>query len=202
MICLGADGGKNHFSVAIIDVTDTTITPIYSTMIKNTVMHLKDGTEKDKRSKLKHAQSLSFSLSMPLYQKEISKLLTKYKPQIVCAERYQAGRGASGSGTNVEIISSMNYGLMLAAHNRKASPLLITASQWKNCWNRNEELDLKEFMYKEWAKILCKKNFNHPLDSALIAIYGAQKSYPQIQTKEAVIAFMKHLANVIDTTER
>jgi len=165
---LGADPGKNNFGYSIVKVK---FEPPFryqiakTGLVKNVVYDLTKGVR---------AQSKAF-------RKEVGSILKEYEVDVLIAERYQ-NRGRM-MGNTIELV---NYMLGVMDSLRTQDFVLITASQWKNAFNRH--YDLKEF-YKEIPMI------PHRIDAALIAIYGSYQ-YLDNQAKQYDFLSKKGLATL------
>lgn len=96
------------------------------------------------------------------FENEIQTLMDKFGVDIIIAERFM-NRGRNGN--TGELVSFM-LGIMMKMEDIHLT--LITAAQWKNAFNKLQ--DLKE-MYKEMKK-RCKME-PHPIDAACMSIYAA-----------------------------
>lgn len=96
------------------------------------------------------------------FENEIQTLIDKYGVDIIIAERFM-NRGRNGN--TGELVSFM-LGIMMKMSDIHLT--LITAAQWKNAFNKLQ--DLKE-LYKEMKK-RCKLE-PHPIDAACMSIYAA-----------------------------
>lgn len=114
------------------------------------------------------------------FKREVRKIIRKHKPTHLIAERYQT-RGPKG--TNVELVNVM-LGLLLSVGIRNTC--LITASQWKNRWNKVYKLN--DF-YEEAGVVV------HQIDAVNIAFYGASVWFelPFFQQLGNMDAFIKKL---------
>ena len=96
------------------------------------------------------------------FMEEIARWVEKFEPKAIIAERFQT-RG--NGGPLIEMVSVM---LGLLAGKYETLPVkLITASTWKNAFNRRHQCDLRE-MYPD---VLTPP---HAFDSCLIGIYGLE----------------------------
>lgn len=114
------------------------------------------------------------------FKREVRKIIRKHKPTYLIAERYQT-RGPKG--TNVELVNVM-LGLLLSVGIKNTC--LITASQWKNQWNKVYKLD--DF-YQEAGVVV------HQIDAVNIAFYGASVWFgvPFFQQLSNLDVFIKKL---------
>lgn len=103
---------------------------------------------------------------MNAFKAEIRKLKKTYSVNFVIAERFMT-RGGQSMGTTIEVVTFM---LALLAHVGIKEYQFITAAQWKNQWNRHN--DLKEF-YKSMPFP------PHPIDATGIALYGASQQFAE-----------------------
>ena len=97
------------------------------------------------------------------FLKEIDYWVSNFNCKAIIAERYQA-RGIRGNSG--ELISMM-MGIVLQRY-RKLDIQFVTAASWKNDWNRNHDIDLKD-LYK-----VCRTT-PHQLDATLIGAYFLQQ---------------------------
>jgi len=104
---------------------------------------------------------------------EITAIDKKYGPfDAMCFERFQS-RGLGGN--TIEAISIMIGVMAFYCHKKKIPFFAITASQWKNAFNRECEPKLKD-LYDEF-KLTSKKSKKaiHEFDSMLIGVYTFYK---------------------------
>lgn len=120
---------------------------------------------------------------MNAFKSEIRKLKKTYSVDSVIAERFMT-RGASSQGTTIEVIAFM---LACLAHVGIKKFQVITAAQWKNQWNRQN--DLKAF-YKSLPFP------PHPIDATGIALYGASQQFAED------IPCFKALENIKELTKQ
>lgn len=96
------------------------------------------------------------------FENELQELVDTYGVNIIIAERFM-NRGRNGN--TGELVSFM-LGIMMKMEDVHLT--LITAAQWKNAFNKIQ--DLKE-LYKE-MKTRCRMEA-HPIDAACMSIYSA-----------------------------
>lgn len=96
------------------------------------------------------------------FENEINALIEKYGVDVIIAERFM-NRGRNGN--TGELVSFM-LGIMMKIPDIHLT--LITAAQWKNAFNKIQ--DLKE-LYKE-MKAECRLE-PHPIDAVCMSIYSA-----------------------------
>ena len=117
---------------------------------------------------------VDFKLSRESFLAEIDRWVKVFRPQAIIAERFQT-RG--NGGPLIEFVS-----VMLGLLGGRYYPLptkLITASTWKNSFNRRFQPEL-ERMYPDAEKLDLKliypdlKMTPHAFDSSLIGIYGLE----------------------------
>jgi Holliday junction resolvasome RuvABC endonuclease subunit len=143
---LGLDPGKdNHaFCVCQFDIeTGLKYKLVTTGMIKCTIKELIGISAKEEAKK---------------YRRELQALVKKYDVDVIIAERFQ-NRGRM-FGNSSELVNIM-LGVLL---NINVEVRLITASQWKNAFNKI--YTLKDF-YKEVPLVA------HRIDASLIGIYGS-----------------------------
>lgn len=104
-----------------------------------------------------------FSKERKLFLEEISSWVAKGKPKAIVAERFQS-RGLRG--TTIECVC-----MMLGMLSMFDLPVLfITASTWKNRYQKRFNIDLRE-IYREISPA------PHQLDSALIGCFGVETGF-------------------------
>jgi ribosomal protein L7Ae-like RNA K-turn-binding protein len=143
---LGLDPGKTNHAWSIVQVdikTGLKYKIVTSGMIVNTVTDL---------------IGISAKVEAVKYRKELRAIVKEYGVNVIIVERFQ-NRGRM-FGNNSELVNIM-IGVLL---NLNVEIRLITASQWKNSFNKI--YDLKSF-YKEIPLVA------HRVDSSLIGIYGS-----------------------------
>ena len=113
-----------------------------------------------------------------LFVSEVQAWIKRFKPQAIIAERFQS-RGLRG--TTIECVSMMLG--MLSMMNLPFT--FITASTWKNQYQRRFAVDLRE-VYKEIAVV------PHILDSALIGCFGLERLNGELEFE---------LSDIIDDVE-
>lgn len=153
---LGIDPGKTNcaFSVVRIKLTPFKYKVMAHGMIKNPVNELTGG-------------SVALHGRYNKFKSEIRKLKRTFKVDAIFAERFMT-RGGSSMGTTIEVVSIM---LCLLSHVGVKTVQLFTAAQWKNQWNKHN--DLKEF-YKSMHPMPA-----HSIDATGIALYGATQLFPE-----------------------
>ena len=109
---------------------------------------------------------------MNAFKNEARRLKRKYKLDAIFAERFMT-RGGSSMGTTIEVVSAM---LVLLAHIGVRRVLYLTAAQWKNEWNKWN--DLKAFYDEMKAE---QGMPPHIVDATGIALYGASKELPDLE---------------------
>lgn len=153
MRILSGDPGKVNFALTVLDVEgkrlDIMGTRMFGSPIQNLTGDLGAVTSK--------------------FLKEIAAIDKQYGPfDAMCFERFQS-RGLGGN--TIEAISIMIGVMALYCMKKKIPFFAITASQWKNAFNRECDPKLKE-LYDEF-KLTSKKSKKaiHEFDSMLIGIY-------------------------------
>lgn len=101
-----------------------------------------------------------FTHEKDLFLQEVNSWISLYKPNAIIAERFQS-RGLRG--TTIECVCIM-LGLLASLN---LPILLVTASTWKNRYQRRFNVNLRE-IYKEIQVA------PHQLDSCLIGCYGIE----------------------------
>lgn len=145
---VGLDPGKNNFGFSVVKVKfepPFRYKVVTTGLVENVVYDLTKGIRFQSRP----------------FKKEVSSLLRSNGADVLIAERYQ-NRGRM-MGNTIELV---NYMLGVMDSLRVQDYVVITASQWKNAFNRH--YDLKEF-YKEIPLV------PHRVDATLIALYGAHQ---------------------------
>jgi Holliday junction resolvasome RuvABC endonuclease subunit len=108
-----------------------------------------------------HDLTTQVDVQLAAYSSEVRALLTNYKVDALCMERYQA-RGMKG--TTIELVNLM-IGATLAEARRTGRVKIfrtIPASQWKNAWNRIGDLEAY------YQKVTCVV---HQADAVGIGVY-------------------------------
>lgn len=100
-----------------------------------------------------------------LFLKEIARWVSLFKPQALIAERFQT-RG--NGGPLIELVSVM-LGLLNGTYPELPFKF-ITASTWKNAFNRRHQVDLKD-LYTQLRMPA------HSFDATLIGIYGLELGF-------------------------
>lgn len=152
MLIAGIDPGSRNFAITVIDDNKKVIK---TTLIQNAIRNLTNTPTKKE----------------PLiFRQQVSRFLKEIRPYLIdldylLIERFQ-GRGLRGS--QGEMVSVM-IGLLVAdCRKHKIKYTLLTASQWKNHFNRlYKEYNLNDLY--ETAKAYKLKP--HTIDSFLIACY-------------------------------
>jgi hypothetical protein len=143
---LGLDPGKSNFAFAVTEVK-LKLPFRYrfheTGMIENTVTDLTGALISQKEA----------------FKAEIGGLIAKYDVDVIVAERFM-NRGRMGGNTG-ELVSFM---LGVLSEFEVEDLMLLTAAQWKNAFNRVQDLDA---LYKESELV------PHRIDAANISIYGA-----------------------------
>lgn len=152
---LSGDPGKVNFALTVTEVNGKKLDIIGTRMFSNPIQDLTG----DLATVIKN------------FTKELIEIDKQYGPfDGVCFERFQS-RGLGGN--TIEAISIM-IGVAAFYFQKKKVPFFaITASQWKNAFNRHA--DLKE-LYKEYNLTSKKsKKAIHEYDSMLIGLYTFYK---------------------------
>lgn len=111
---------------------------------------------------------VSFGVQRNEFLAEIDKWIAVYQPHGIVVERFQT-RGQS-SGPLIEYV-----GVMVGLLGGYRMPIkAITASTWKNAWNRRFDPLTLDQMYKE-----CNIT-PHQLDASFIGIFGLEKGIGQL----------------------
>ncbi len=150
MRILSGDPGKVNFALAVIDVKKK-VQVVGTRMCANPVQHL-------------HLDVVSEARA---FMAELEYLNDNYGPfDGMCFERFQS-RGLKGN--TVEAISLMLGLLVIFAEKHNIPIMLITASQWKNAFNKT--MDLKG-LYADY-KLTSKKSPKaiHEFDASLQGLY-------------------------------
>jgi Holliday junction resolvasome RuvABC endonuclease subunit len=153
MIILGGDPGSKNFAVSIVEFHNRKLTCLGSKMLVNT-LHKYDDTMPDQFS---------------AFIREIADIRDTFKPDAAIMERYQT-RG--NGGNTIEFVSMMNA--LMFRTIRRSSPVLVTASTWKNAATR-AGIDLKA-LYLEYkmTSVYCPKTI-HEFDATMMAVFRLYK---------------------------
>lgn len=117
---------------------------------------------------------VEFKVALKKFMDEIHPWVALYKPKAIIAERFQT-RG--NGGPLIELVSVMLG--VLSGYYYPMPVKLITASTWKNSFNRRFQPELGS-MYPDAEKLDLKliypelKMTPHAFDSSLIGIYGLE----------------------------
>jgi hypothetical protein len=99
-----------------------------------------------------------------LFSQEIARIIEKYRPTMLCAERFQ-NRGFRAGGIQIEVVNLMLGAIASMPHfDQEVELKLVSPIVWKAAIKR--QFDLKAY-YK-----LCRFPV-HEFDSTLIGMYGA-----------------------------
>lgn len=178
---LSFDPGVSNFAWSVVEVRRPFAAKVVASgMLYNTVKTFSDDLQRDV------ADFLS----------EVTSLFTTYKPDHFIMERFQA-RGMKG--TTIELVNLMLGAFLSWLTERQFSfkhrVKLITASQWKNEWNRNSDLDK---IYKRTSVV------PHQVDAVGIALYGAYywfKDKPFANIKKLESKIVKEIDSTNDGHE-
>lgn len=151
MRVLSGDPGKVNFALSVQEFKDKRITVLGTRMFQNPI------------------QNLHYDMRQPTkeFLQELEQMWKLYGPfDAMCFERFQS-RGLGGN--TIEAISLMLGVISFFALKKKCPLDLITASQWKNAFNRH--MDLKGF-YADY-NLSSKKSVKaiHEFDASLIGVY-------------------------------
>lgn len=155
MRILSGDPGKVNFALTVLDIQGTKLeimgTRMFGSPIQNLTGDLGSVTKK--------------------FIDEIAAIDKQYGPfDGVCFERFQS-RGLGGN--TIEAISIMIGVIAFYCQKKKIPFFAITASQWKNAFNRHADL---KGLYKEYNLTSKKsKKAIHEYDSMLIGMYTFYK---------------------------
>lgn len=142
---LALDPGSRNMGISVVGIKDGKPVILANSVMTNPVNTLVD-----------------FAEARVKFMEEIARWVEKFEPKAIIAERFQT-RG--NGGPLIEMVSVM---LGLLAGKYETLPVkLITASTWKNAFNRRHQCDLRE-MYPD---VLTPP---HAFDSCLIGIYGLE----------------------------
>lgn len=149
--CIGIDPGIKNHAVSIMDITfrprGMDVKVIKSGILKNPVFDL----------------NTDVVAQCQLYCNEMTRIIEKYNPVMVCAERFQ-NRGFRAGGSQMEAVNVMLGALSCLPHFDNVQLKLVSPVVWKSAVKRHFEL-------KEHYK-LCRFPV-HEFDAGLIGIYGA-----------------------------
>ena len=141
---LSVDPGTRNFGIACVGVRGNKVDIIANAVLTNPMYNIAD----------------NFPMQKKLFLDEIGMWLAMYKPDAIIGERFMT-RGLGGP--LIEIVSMMNG--MLSMLIPDAPFKVISASTWKNKWNRRFKTQLDQ-MYKR------VRTTPHQLDAGLIGCYG------------------------------
>lgn len=150
MRVLSGDPGKVNFALAVVDIKKK-LTIVGTKMCEHPVQ----------------AMHLDVVAAAQEFLQELDDLWDTYGPfDAVCFERFQS-RGLGGN--TIEVISLMLGLVAVFAHKHGIPAFFITASQWKNAFNRT--MTLKQ-LYEDY-KLTSKKSPKaiHEFDATLIGVY-------------------------------
>lgn len=153
MITAGCDLGMKNFAISIVRKRKNTFKILHAKMVKNLVTSMKENVLEQR-----------FAFYM-----EIKKVLVKYRPTELIAERFMV-RGRFG-GSIAECLNFMIGTLAGLCHKLKIKFRAITASQWKNSFQH--AMNKKLIGLYKYLKPLPP----HIVDSALQATYGITPKY-------------------------
>lgn len=151
MRILSGDPGKVNFALSVQEFKDKRINILGTRMFQHPIQNL----HLDMRQPVKE------------FMKELEDIWKRYGPfDAMCFERFQS-RGLGGN--TIEAISLMLGVLSMFALKKNCPIDLITASQWKNAFNRT--MNLKE--YYAHYNLTSKKSRKaiHEFDASLIGVY-------------------------------
>ncbi|ARW58862.1 Holliday junction resolvase [Erwinia phage vB_EamM_Y3] len=151
MRILTGDPGKVNFALSVQEFKDNRIDILGTRMFHSPI------------------QNLHYDMREPTkaFMKELEDMWKQYGPfDAMCFERFQS-RGLGGN--TIEAISLMLGVASVFALKKKCPIDLITASQWKNAFNRT--MNLKE--YYALHNLTSKKSRKaiHEFDASLIGVY-------------------------------
>lgn len=151
MRILTGDPGKVNFALSAQEFNGNRINVLGTRMFQNPIQHL----QYDMRKPVKE------------FLKELEAIWKQYGPfDAMCFERFQS-RGLGGN--TIEAISLM-LGVLSYFAMKKNCPIdLITASQWKNAFNRH--MVLKEYYEKHNLTSKKSRKAIHEFDASLIGVY-------------------------------
>ena len=157
MRILAGDPGKVNFALSIIDIDDKTnkLEIIGTKMCENPVQRMHENVVE---------QSQAFLAELRALNKEYGKF------DALTFERFQS-RGLGGN--TIEVISLMIGLASVFAAEENISAMFITASQWKNAFNR--KLVLNDLYNDYKLKSVKSPKTIHEFDSSLIGFYTFYK---------------------------
>ena len=157
---IGLDPGQKNFSLTVQTVSKKKLSIKKTSIIPYTIENLKNKPQKEKNRNLPE-----FIEQFKDFVSYTDEILNYWKPDIVCIERFQ-GRGIKGSlGERINymiscwIIKSLSFGTEV---------YIITPAEWKNKFDKNYVLSLKNFYNNAEANGIP----NHCVDSFLIGNYS------------------------------
>lgn len=149
---LACDPGTRNFGIACVGVKNGKPDVIANALLTNPITQFTNGFLGQRRA----------------FSKELRRWFDLYEPNLVIAERFQT-RG--NGGPTIELVSAMNMLLGLIRADRPVK--YIPASQWKVAFNRRWGDEELKSMYEDCLTLA------HPLDAALIGIYGLEYALNQ-----------------------
>jgi len=154
---LSLDPGSKHFGIACVGMKDNKPVVLANSVLTAPLNSM-----------------VEFNSLRHVFLAEISRWINHFEPHAIVIERFQT-RG--NGGPLIELVSSM-IGLLGGMYSHL--PIrAITASTWKNAFNRRFQEELGD-MYPEAEKLdlklvyPCVKTAPHPFDASLIGVYGLE----------------------------
>ncbi|QZE59467.1 Holliday junction resolvase [Erwinia phage pEa_SNUABM_2] len=151
MRILSGDPGKVNFALSVQEFKDKRITVLGTRMFQHPI------------------QNLHYDMRQPTkeFLAELELMWKLYGPfDAMCFERFQS-RGLGGN--TIEAISLMLGVISFFALKKKCPLDLITASQWKNAFNRT--MDLKGYYAEHNLTSKKSRKAIHEFDASLIGVY-------------------------------
>lgn len=154
LVILAGDPGTKNFGLSVIKYKNGDLDYpeiLFCNFFKSPIQELKNET---------------FNIQLLALNAEIQAIIEEFKPNFIVLERFQ-GRGIRGSLAEKVSMSVMGIAEMGNLSNIKTR--LITASQWKNFFNKNKFRKLVD-VYSH-AKSLYKLE-PHLIDATFIGMYA------------------------------
>ena len=153
---IGCDPGKINFAVAIIDKNKRLV---HAQMFKNTIQSM--------AANKAHQRGLFFD--------DMQRLILGWNPKTVICEEFQA----RGFATHLSEIVNIMIGMTLAiCHHHRFDEVAVTASTWKNNFNKRWSLD-RLYAYAKKRKVP-----PHIVDAMCLAIYCSNgRTFEHISSK-------------------
>lgn len=171
---LAGDPGTKNFALSVIEYNEGKLTVVGTKMVAHPFRDL---------------SSRAAAADLWKFTREIKRIIDQYKIDALYFERFQV-RGSNA--TAIEGINVMLGSVLMLAFRLKLLARLITASTWKNNFNRNNEAQTKlDELYKEF-KLTSKFSPKaiHEFDASLIGVYCIYDTL--VQSRKPFVGFDAH----------